>query len=150
MGVMSSSFCNNKCDLEGFDIPDDILPPEEIGEALVGQTYLSTNENLTVDINENSDSESDSESECESDENSENYSFLQYQNKKDLFSKSDSLFSCVLPFINIHLSFLFILLLTIFTFILPNIVSLIATIIIIISVVKLDMRYKWGITMQEV
>merc|ERR1712055_1255747 len=95
--------------------------------------------------NENVDNVSDSES----DENSENDPFLEYQNKEELFSQCDSLFSCVLPYTNIHISFLFIIILTIFTFILPNIISIIATIIIIISLVQLDQRYKWGITMCE-
>merc|ERR1711970_1201967 len=140
VNTMSNSFCSNRSDLEGFDIPDEILdgilPPAEIGEALVGQTVLSTNENLTIDINENVDNVSDSESECGSDENSKNDSFLEYQNKEELFSQCDSLFSCVLPYTNIHISFLFIIILTIFTFILPNIISIIATISIIISIVK--------------
>jgi len=51
----------------------------------------------------------------------------------------------LLPYANIHISIIFIIVLSFLSFIFVNIISVIITILFIISLIKLDQKYKFGL-----
>merc|ERR1711970_768432 len=55
----------------------------------------------------------------------------------------------LLPYANIHISILFIIVLSFLSFIFVNIISVFITILFIISLIKLDQRYKFGLAILD-
>ena len=151
---MSNHSHSEESDLQYLEITDEILdgilPQEEIGEAISVKRENNIREKFLIDIYGRPQLICDCKD--ESDYDSEEDSSFQREPMKEnstYFSTIPHAVTELLPYTNIHVSILFIIILSILTLVIPNISSVIATIIIVISLVRLDHKYKWGITLCE-
>ena len=69
------------------------------------------------------------------------------ENKKEIRNskKLHQIAELLLPYANIHISILFIIVLSFLSCIFVNIISVIITILFIISIIKLDQKYQFGL-----
>merc|ERR1712168_786844 len=61
------------------------------------------------------------------------------------YNKLHQIADLLLPYANIHISILFIIVLSFLSFIFVNIISVFITILFIISLIKLDQKYQFGL-----
>eukprot|EP00092_Neocalanus_flemingeri_P003254 GFUD01003483.1.p1 GENE.GFUD01003483.1~~GFUD01003483.1.p1 ORF type:complete len:161 (-),score=47.27 GFUD01003483.1:123-605(-) len=157
---MTTTFYSQESDVKCIKISDEILdgifPAEEIGEEKSLPRENALREKFIIDLygrpqlicNSGDSKNEDDSSEIE-DVSDDDSSFLREQMEISLkhFPTFSQSVSFLLPYTTFHISILFIVILSILSWIIPNINSVISTIIIVISLVRLDLKYKWGITL---
>merc|ERR1719317_427769 len=120
-------------ELRYLDITDEILdgvfPEEEIIIDIYGRPQLINNEKVSLETKDGDQTN------------------IIVENKKEIRNskKLHQIAELLLPYANIHISILFIIVLSFLSCIFVNIISVIITILFIISIIKLDQKYQFGL-----
>ena len=142
----------DKSDLKYLEISDEILdgifPQEDIEKVTAIQNKDNLKEKFIIDIYGRpqliSDNNNDNKSEKDTNKLKETRKG-QTVNSKSLAQ----IVASILPYANIHISILFIIILSLLSLMLTSINCVISTIVTIFCLVILDIKYKWGIAVHD-
>ena len=150
---MNTQFNNeDKSDLQYLEITDEILdgifPQEDIEQVTAFQNEEHLTEKFIIDIYGRpqlvTDHKNDNEHEADT-------NILRETRKRQRvkFKSHNQIVAFILPYANIHISILFIILLSLLSLMLTSISCVISTIVTIFCLVILDIKYKWGIAVHD-
>jgi uncharacterized membrane protein len=130
------------------EILDGIFPQEDIKKVTAFQTEDNLNDKFIIDIYGRPQLISDHTTVNKGEEDT---NIPRETQKGQTFNskKLAQIVALILPYANIHISILFILILSLLSLMLTSFNCVISTIVTIFCVVILDIKYKWGIAVDD-
>merc|ERR1719312_2014335 len=136
-------------ELRYLDITDEILdgvfPEEEIRELKKIKTKTKIREEFIIDIYGRPQLINNEEVSLETRDGDQTNIIVEKKEEIRHSNKLHQIAELLSPYANIHISILFIIVLSFLSCIFVNIISVIITILFIISLIKLDQKYQFGL-----